>query len=202
MIKNLLAIQNELKAPKGNYNSFGKYAYRSAEDILTAVKPLLEKYECQLTISDDIVAVGNRIYLKATAALSDVDGNIEIVTAFAREAETKKGMDESQITGTASSYARKYALNGLFLIDDTKDADTDAYHKQTHSEDQKKSRIEYERTGKERITAEEIEKLRIACDEKGDGWLAKALEACKCKKIESITKNQYRALMAQLGQVA
>lgn len=122
-------IQQELKAPKGQYNNFGKYKYRSAEDILEAVKPLLGKYGAQLTLTDDIIEVGGRIYVKATAKLTD--GKEEAVTtAFAREPAEKKGMDESQITGTASSYARKYALNGLFLIDDTKDADTDEYSKQ------------------------------------------------------------------------
>ena len=122
----LQKIQSELKAPKGQYNNFGKYAYRSAEDILEAVKPLLKKYKAELVLSDDIVEVGGRIYVKATALLN-ADGEKAVVNAYAREPEQKKGMDESQITGTASSYARKYALNGLFLIDDTKDADTDEY---------------------------------------------------------------------------
>jgi len=123
----LFHIQAELKAPKGQTNGFGKYKYRSCEDILEAVKPLLNKHGSVLTINDEIVLVGDRIYVKATATFSgNVHGeNIE-VTGFAREALNKKGMDESQITGAASSYARKYALNGLFLIDDTKDADTQA----------------------------------------------------------------------------
>ena len=131
MVKTLINIQCELKAPKSNYNSFGKYNYRSAEDILTAVKPLLQKYGCKMTLSDEVVAVGDRYYIKATVKLTDETGETETVTALAREDEVKKGMDGSQITGTASSYARKYALNGLFLIDDTKDADTDEYVKQT-----------------------------------------------------------------------
>ena len=126
-MKELVAIQQELKAPKGQFNNFGKYKYRSCEDILEAVKPLLAKNNAQLTISDDIVEIGGRVYVKATATLT-VGSEIESVTAFAREAETKKGMDESQITGMASSYARKYALNGLFLIDDTKDADATNDH--------------------------------------------------------------------------
>ena len=126
----LLEIQTELKAPKGQYNSFGGYNYRSAEDILEAVKPILKEKDCTLTLSDEMVEVGGRIYVKATARFND-GTNETVVTASAREAETKKGMDDSQITGTASSYARKYALNGLFLIDDTKDADTDEYQKQT-----------------------------------------------------------------------
>ena len=123
-------IQAELKAPKNAYNSFGGYNYRSAESILEAVKPICHKYGATLTLSDDIVEVGGRIYVKATARLQ-TETQLAEVTAYAREAETKKGMDESQITGTASSYARKYALNGLFCIDDTKDADTDEYRKQT-----------------------------------------------------------------------
>ena len=125
----LKKIQQELKAPKGQYNNFGRYAYRSAEDILEAVKPLLAKYDAELTLSDDIIEVGGRIYVKATARFIEHDAETNIndvttVTAFAREPADKKGMDESQITGTASSYARKYALNGLFLIDDNKDADS------------------------------------------------------------------------------
>lgn len=129
-MKHLMAIQQELKAPKGNYNSFGKYKYRSCEDILEAVKPLCAKHESVLTISDALVQVGERYYIRAQAVLHTPENTIT-VTGYAREAESKKGMDESQVTGTASSYARKYALNGLFCIDDTKDADTDEYHKQT-----------------------------------------------------------------------
>jgi len=128
-MKELTRIQKELKAPKGQFNNFGKYKYRSCEDILEAVKPLLN--ECVLTLSDEIVSVCERVYVKATATLTEsADSSIKI-SAFAREPENKKGMDESQITGTASSYARKYALNGLFLIDDTKDADTDEHANQT-----------------------------------------------------------------------
>lgn len=131
-MKQLIEIQKELKAPKGQYNSFGKYKYRSAEDILEAVKPLLHKYGCQLTLSDEIVLIGDRYYIKATATMSNGEDAVW-TTAYAREDEDKKGMDGSQITGTASSYARKYALNGLFLIDDTKDADTDEYKEQQNA---------------------------------------------------------------------
>lgn len=122
-------IQFRLKAPKGQYNSFGKYRYRSCEDILEAVKPILNEVGCSLTLSDELVLVGDRYYIKATARLKGPDTD-EMVTALAREDAEKKGMDGSQITGTASSYARKYALNGLFCIDDTKDADTDEYANQ------------------------------------------------------------------------
>ena len=130
-MKELIEIQKELKAPKGQYNSFGKYKYRSAEDILEAVKPICHKHGCLLTLSDTLENVGERYYVKATATITNESGDTRFVTAYAREEEEKKGMDSSQITGTASSYARKYALNGLFCIDDTKDADTDEYAKTT-----------------------------------------------------------------------
>lgn len=126
----LQEIQHKLKAPKGQYNNFGKYKYRSCEDILEAVKPILYEVGCTLTLTDTVELIGDRYYIKATAWLKGEDTD-EVVTAYAREAETKTGMDASQITGTASSYARKYALNGLFCIDDTKDADTDEYAEQT-----------------------------------------------------------------------
>ncbi len=121
----LLSIQTELKAPKNQFNSFGNYNYRSCEDILEAVKPLCKKGNVLLTLSDTIKHVGERYYVEATATLYDVETDDCIsVSAYAREEETKKGMDSSQITGAASSYARKYALNGLFNIDDTKDSDS------------------------------------------------------------------------------
>ena len=131
----LMRIQEKLKAPKSNYNSFGKYKYRSCEDILEAVKPLLAEEGLTLTLSDEIEQIGDRYYVRASASLYENDNLIEIVSAYAREEDAKKGMDASQITGTASSYARKYALNGLFLIDDTKDADTDEYASQTAHEE-------------------------------------------------------------------
>lgn len=123
-MKELIVIQSELKAPKSQFNKFGGYKYRKAEDILEAVKPLLNKQKCTLTITDDIVMVGNRIYVKATATIKNEKGEFETTTGWAREEETKKGMDGSQITGASSSYARKYALNGLFAIDDNADSDT------------------------------------------------------------------------------
>lgn len=135
----LIGIQQELKAPKGQYNSFGKYRYRSAEDILEAVKPLLKKYGCTLMLSDDIAQFGDRTYIKSTAILMH-GAESASTQAFAREPLTKKGMDDSQITGTASSYARKYALNGMFCIDDTKDPDTDEYHNQQSCAGQRPAR--------------------------------------------------------------
>lgn len=129
-------IQVELKAPKNLYNSFGRYKYRNAESILEAAKPLCAKHGCTLTVSDEVILIGSRYYIKATATVQDKDGNAASTTALAREDETKKGMDGAQITGTASSYARKYALNGLFCIDDTKDPDTNEYHNQTTEDPQ------------------------------------------------------------------
>lgn len=123
LVKLLQEVQTELKAPKSQYNSFAKYHYRSQEDILEAVKPLLAKRGLALTLNDEIVQFGTRVYVKATATIyGEMDKSFK-VEAYAREPEEKKGMDESQITGTASSYARKYALNGLFAIDDTEDSD-------------------------------------------------------------------------------
>lgn len=121
----LQIIQSELKAPKNQYNSFGKYKYRSCEDIQEGVKPLLEKTKTALTVSDEIIVVGERYYIKATATLHDSESEGKVVNiAYAREEESKKGMDGSQVTGASSSYARKYALNGLFCIDDTRDGDS------------------------------------------------------------------------------
>lgn len=128
----LAAVQQELKAPKDKQNTFAGYSYRSAEGILEAVKPVLNKHGATMCISDEIIVIGDRIYVKATANFIDLkDGTSVSASAYAREADQKKGLDVSQITGVASSYARKYALNGLLLIDDTKDADTDEFAKQT-----------------------------------------------------------------------
>lgn len=159
-MKHLIEIQNELKAPKGRYNSFGKYNYRSCEDILEAVKPVCKNHGCLLVLSDEAVQVGDRYYIKATATLKTPDNDF-VVTAFAREEENKKGMDSSQITGTASSYARKYALNGLFNIDDTKDADTDEFHKQQQHTEKKAKKANTT------ITRKDLEDMIVdLCDEK------------------------------------
>ena len=122
-MKELITIQSELKAPKSQFNSFGGYKYRKAEDILEAVKPLLAKEKCTLVLTDEVVCVGNRIYVKSLATLKNNSGETEMSVGYAREEETKKGMDGSQITGASSSYARKYALNGLFAIHDDADSD-------------------------------------------------------------------------------
>ena len=131
----LAIIQQDLKAPKNQYNSFGDYKYRSCEDILEAVKPLLKKLNLILRLNDELINIGDRYYIKALVAITDIKTEASLsATAYARETENKPKMDAAQITGTANSYARKYALNGLFLIDDTKDADTDEHAKQTGAE--------------------------------------------------------------------
>lgn len=178
----LMRIQTQIKAPKNLYNSFGKYNYRNAESICEAVKPFLEKENVSLILVDDMVAIGNRYYLKATARLFDNENNENIeVSAFAREPEQKKGMDESQITGTASSYARKYALNGLFLLDDTKDADTDEYHNQTAYQ---------QANNKPTVTSEQVGKLKLEMIRTGatEQYIC---EYYKLNKLIDMTQEQY-----------
>jgi hypothetical protein len=156
----LTLIQNELKAPKNQYNSFGKYNYRSCEDILEGLKPVLKKYKAALYITDSIEVIGNRTYVKAVATLADseIEGASISNTAYARESDTKKGMDDSQVTGATSSYARKYALNGLFLIDDTKDADTDEYQNQQNKPYKKNTKPEKSEEQLNQEMAESVDK--------------------------------------------
>ena len=199
-MKELIEIQKELKAPKGNYNSFGKYKYRSAEDILESVKPLCHKNGCLLTLSDSVELIGERFYIKATAKITNGTDSVE-VTAYAREEETKKGMDGSQITGTASSYARKYALNGLFCIDDTKDADTDEFHKQMEEskrkvkESPKKSAEELaEMQPDDMITAGGADYLlNLAIETKAN--IDELFKYYGVKEFNQLTKKQYEHCM-------
>lgn len=199
IFEKLQAVQSELKAPKGQYNSFGKYHYRSCEDILEALKPVLAKHKAAVIVGDEVVQIGDRYYIKATARFYDTEGTDSVVnTAWARESDDKKGMDSSQITGTASSYARKYALNGLFLIDDTKDADTDEHHNQTSAakpvEDSKitriaKMKLEMERTG---ISAKTIlAKYKI-----------QATEDTIEKNLAKLSDEQYRDAMETFARTA
>ena len=162
----LLAIQIALKAPKGNRNTFGNYNYRSCEDILEAVKPILNETGCTLRLSDELVNIGERYYIKAEAILvykaKNLSEDYEVIRAYgyAREAETQKGFDQMQLTGSTSSYARKYALNGLFLIDDTKDSDfTNTYGKEEKKEPKKKRVKESAHAETETIKKEDIEKI-------------------------------------------
>lgn len=182
----LMNIQSELKAPKGQYNSFGKYKYRSCEDILEAIKPLLKENACVLTISDSVEMVGDRFYIKATATLRDTESTDEIsVTAYAREAEDKKGQDSSQVTGATSSYARKYALNGLFCIDDTKDADTDE-HRQQQEKGGRKAEPKQQQPKQQKPAAltkdELIDKVVALCDAKR----IKVSDICMMSKVNSL----------------
>lgn len=182
----LMNIQSELKAPKGQYNSFGKYKYRSCEDILEAIKPLLKENACVLTISDSVEMVGDRFYIKATATLRDTESTDEIsVTAYAREAEDKKGQDASQVTGATSSYARKYALNGLFCIDDTKDADTDE-HRQQQEKGGRKAEPKQQQPKQQKpaaLTKDELmDKVVALCDAKR----IKVSDICMMSKVNSL----------------
>lgn len=171
--KKLWTIQQTLNAPKNQRNNFGGYNYRSAEDILEAVKPLLQNIT--LTVSDEIVLIGNRYYVKAMATLSDGE-DVIAVTAYAREEESKKGMDASQLTGATSSYARKYALNGLFCIDDAKDPDTDAYAKQTNQQPRQQKNPPKQQQQKAPPNPDEV--LARFCDA-----AAKAPDANKLREI-------------------
>lgn len=186
MLEVLNKIQCELKAPKTQMNKFGGYAYRSCEDILEAVKPLLQKYEAVLTIGDEIMAVADRIYVKATATLKGKDGEVG-VSAYAREPASKKGSDESQITGAASSYARKYALNGLFAIDDAKDADATNTH-----EDTRDKKGEYPAP----MSAEQVADLLQLCEASGTDP-QKVAAAYKTSDIAFVPFEKVRAQLLQ-----
>ena len=156
----LTEVQNELKAPKSKYNSFGKYNYRSCEDILEAVKPILKAKRLAMTVKDDVFNIGDRFYIMATVTVFDCESDEKVTTtAYAREDADKKGMDGSQITGSSSSYARKYALNGMFAIDDTKDADGWNTHDKDRTVEKKEA---------ERATEEQVAKLRALYKGKED----------------------------------
>lgn len=194
----LIHIQKVLKAPKGQFNNFGKYKYRSAEDILEAVKPLNAEQGLLLTLADEPVLVGSWNYIKATATITD-GRESQTVTAYARESETKKGMDHSQITGTASSYARKYALNGLYLIDDTKDADTDEYRSQNQRQNNNQNNrsnpspnpITQEQVGIVKSKSMEFADARNRTDQE-------VYQALNITDITKLTKQQADAIIKQL----
>lgn len=192
----LMRIQTEIKAPKNLYNSFGKYKYRNAEGICEAVKPFLQKEKCALTLEDEIIEVGGRVYVKAIATLTDCESDsFFTTTAFARESLEKKGMDDSQITGTASSYARKYALNGLFLLDDTKDADTDEYKQQIEGKkEQEQDEKRTEEIGKMKIASVKVQVLKNKCADDNVPE-ARILELCKVSKLEDITEAKFKNII-------
>ena len=195
IVKKLQAIQSELDVPKSQFNAFGKYYYRNAEDILAAAKPICIKHDCLLTVTDEIVMLGDRFYVKATACIAH-DGEKEEVTAYAREELTKKGMDASQITGSASSYARKYALNGLFCLDDVKDADHGVNNGNDNKSDGKNyHKATYEKakeTFNSEITKEDEEYLKDAENGDGDGCVT-------CGK--SLTKGQRTLAEKKHGKI-
>ena len=199
--RTLQAIQTELKAPKGQYNKFGNYKYRSCEDILEAVKPILAKYGATIIITDDIEVRGDRYYVRATAVLRVGEKVIGTTQAFAREPEDKKGMDTSQITGTASSYARKYALNGLLLIDDTKDEDSNELREEKAAKaatSQKKIKTEEEMKATETQTIDALAltavKARLAETSKQLGKTLDEEALCKMVGCESLDKMTYPQL--------
>lgn len=199
----LVAIQSDLKAPKGQTNSFGKYKYRSCEDILEALKPLLREHSLVLTLSDDIIEVGGRVYVKATATLGVAGKDERIsVASFARESADKKGMDDSQITGSASSYARKYALNGLFCIDDTKDADSMDNRKpdkpfaiNEKTGDVEEAYVAPKKIKEDLATKEQIEEIGRLCTDTGTNFI-KLKEYFKIVSVP--TKEQAQKMIVSL----
>ena len=193
IVEKLSAIQVELKAPKSNYNSFGKYSYRSCEDILEGVKPLLDKYRVALTLNDEIVLIGDRFYVKATATLYDGEQSLS-ATAYAREGDQQKGMSEAQLTGSTSSYARKYALNGLFSIDDVRDDDSTNTHGATSNSSKAPSTVSEKQI--KRLVAIAIKK----------GYNAEQLSGMVYKKYQkttnNLTKEEYDVIVAGLEKLA
>lgn len=181
LVQKVVKIQSELKAPKGQFNKFGNYKYRSCEDIVESVKPILNAYGVMLNLSDEMVLIGDRYYIKAVAGLTDGTDVIQSV-AFAREPQDLKGMTESQITGTASSYARKYALNGLLAIDDTKDPDTDEFATQTQQEEKKATPNQIKLLS-EKYTGDNLKKL---------------LEVNKISKLEDLSMTKASELISKL----
>lgn len=201
----LIKVQCELKAPKGQYNSFGKYNYRSCEDILEGLKSVLEKHKATLILSDSIEVIDGRFYVKAVATFVDIESGEKIENcAYARESLEKRGMDDSQVTGATSSYARKYALNGLFLIDDTKDADTDEYQNQQNDTKQTK-KVATKPSVEENVDpdlvphGEGMTPKRIARIKKAMEFTGKnektVLATAKAKSFEEITEASYISVM-------
>ena len=206
MGQQLITIQQKLKAPKGQYNSFGKYKYRSQEDILEAVKPHLMATNTTLTLSDDLVWIGERYYIKATATLYNENGVIIAQTnGYAREEEVKKGMDGSQITGAASSYARKYALNGLFLIDDTKDADTDEWKKQTDRQKEEAKAEEVLGEAAEKVAKQAIGEARAKALEKHLGengiFVDTIYKLYKVKALKDLTEAKHENIINNIKKI-
>ena len=199
--KKLIEVQKELKAPKNQRNTFGNYNYRKAEDILEALKPILAKHEATVFISYKVVVTGNMwTYVEATATFVDIEtGESTCTTGYAREAETKKGMDPSQITGSASSYAGKYALNGLFLIDDSVDPDSDSHQKITGGESQGSNR----KFTKDDVTALRLDLVKVATATKKDvneleAWVSQQIGVDNFDSINQLSFVKANALVKQM----
>ena len=191
--KKLMLVQSKLKAPKNQYNSFGKYSYRSCEDILEGLKPLLNEVEAIITLNDEVVNIGERFYIKAIATFIDIATGEKVeVSALAREDETKKGMDLAQVTGSVSSYARKYALNGLFAIDDTKDSDSTNKHDKDKSSNVTNLNTENKWTNA-KLTDSQIKRLYAIAYKKGiaaDKVKEQVLKKFN-KEVKDLTKIEY-----------
>ena len=206
MITKLAFIQQELSAPKNQYNSYGKYNYRSCEDILEGLKPCLKNAGCALTISDELVVIGERYYVKATATLHDCESDKSVSNiAYAREELTKKGMDASQITGAASSYARKYALNGLFCIDDVKDNDTNERKKEIdakrkEAEEQAKAEAEQQKIAKQLIDEAKVNALITRCESENVP-VEKILKLYKVESLEQLTELMFRHIFDNFKKI-
>ena len=182
--KKLIEVQTKLKAPKNQYNSFGKYSYRNCEDILEALKPILKEVGATIIISDEVVPVNERYYVKATVKFIDTEtGEVVEASANAREEDNKKGMDSSQLTGSTSSYARKYALNGLFAIDDTKDSD----FTNTHDKEDKKKTLEV-------ISEAQAKRMYMLAKGKDPDVIKQILSNAGFNASRDITKDKYNAI--------
>jgi len=191
IIEKLSVIQQELIAPKNQYNSFGKYNYRSCEDILEGLKPFLSKLKVAVTVSDEIVEISGRFYVKATATIHDCEGEGCIKNvAYARESDDKKGMDASQVTGATSSYARKYALNGLFCIDDVKDADT-RDNRQQDAKEQKQAEEDQKQIENMKIADVKVKALQQRCEKEGVD-VGKILKLYKVDSLADLTELKFR----------
>ena len=188
----LVEVQSKLKAPKSQFNKFGNYAYRNCEDILEALKPLLNEVKAIINISDDVVLVGERYYIKATVKFICAEsGEIIEASAMAREEENKKGMDSSQLTGSTSSYARKYALNGLFAIDDTKDSDTT----NTHNKEQNKA------SNNEIISEAQVKRLFVLAKGKDTDTVKSIVDKYGFKTSKDITKDKYNSICEEIEKL-
>ena len=182
----LVKVQSELKAPKSQYNNFGKYSYRNCEDILEALKPILNEVKAIVNISDEVVLIGDRYYIKATVKFIDAEtGEMVEASAMAREEETKKGMDASQLTGSTSSYARKYALNGLFAIDDTKDSDTTNTHNKCE----------------DKITENQVKRLFIIAKGKDTDKVKNIVSKYGFSSSKDITKDKYNSICEEIEKL-